>query len=385
MEDAAHGGAESAPAERKRKRDTGGYDEERVKEENSAVETNASAQFVLRCEVSMPARTIKRFSSAIHALAKIGKEIYIELSYSESSASMVIRTMNDARTAFCSFSFSGPCFETFHFPQTDSERGQQQLQSIGAKLPLKPLIGVFRSTRSVDRLLLSFVDQGPRHVIAFTSHCKYGVVKSHRFFYEQCDAMQPVFSSRDALHRISTRAASLLEALQHMGGTNEICLDIRPAGINVSSYFQDVGDGVTTVSRLRSDLTIPRDDFDAYDVRLGAADDTLHSQNTAISNQSTASAASGVRLIFGMREFRALLQFCGGDASGSVALLFRAPGLPILLTTDVEDPNFRAQSDVPPSGASRKHFCAELVMATLPESPGVGTGADASQVSSMSR
>ena len=138
-----------------------------------------NGKFTLSSEISLPPRSIKRLSSAISALAKIGKEIYLEV---VSGGKLKALAMNDARTALPFTFASSP--ETFQC----SER-------IAAKLS-PPIPKVFRSTRMVERLVISFVSQGPRHIIAFTSHCKFGVVKSHRFFYEACDALQPVFDGR---------------------------------------------------------------------------------------------------------------------------------------------------------------------------------------------
>ena len=95
-------------------------------------------------------------------------------------------------------------------------------------------------------------------------------------------------------------------------------------------------------------MSIPSEDFDEYAI-----------------------AEPGREFVFGVREFRAMLQFCAGDSSGSATMLFREPGLPLMLTTDAD--------------GTAAAFSAELVIATLlPEDPTNRSNALLSQSTNIS-
>ncbi|CAM9760844.1 unnamed protein product, partial [Scytosiphon promiscuus] len=64
-----------------------------------------------RMEVAIPQKSLKVFAQAVQCLMKVGKELFIETTADQ----LILRTLNDAKSAFAAFYFndSGGFFETF--------------------------------------------------------------------------------------------------------------------------------------------------------------------------------------------------------------------------------------------------------------------------------
>jgi cell cycle checkpoint control protein RAD9A len=119
------------------------------------------------CTLSVHA--IRTFSSSISALSKIGKDLYVEF---DPVDGLILRTLNDAKSAFCEFTYAASYFERCSAAPnsnttTTKRRSVSQEDRYTCRIPLKAMGAVVRSRKGVvslrvrnevsaDHLYLSF-------------------------------------------------------------------------------------------------------------------------------------------------------------------------------------------------------------------------------------
>ncbi|CAM9211288.1 unnamed protein product [Ectocarpus sp. 6 AP-2014] len=126
-----------------------------------------------RMEVSIPHKSLKVFAQAVQCLMKVGKELFIETTGDQ----LILRTLNDAKSAFAAFYFndSGGFFETFR-------RG-------------------WRRCSRVLRLVIYVEGEDEEHIephLVFQMYCEFGYRKVHRFSLQDCEIMHAVFEGEGA-------------------------------------------------------------------------------------------------------------------------------------------------------------------------------------------
>ncbi|CAH1389731.1 unnamed protein product [Nezara viridula] len=91
----------------------------------------------MKCVI--PSQNVKIVARAVHSLAKVGDEIFIQPAEDE----LLFRTINAAKSAFAEFRMCRSFFSSFSFspPQNDTE----------CKITMKSCINVFRSVHGMDK------------------------------------------------------------------------------------------------------------------------------------------------------------------------------------------------------------------------------------------
>lgn len=274
------------------------------------------------CVITNP-RSLRSLASAFSCLAKLGKECTLE---AHPRRFLNLRQVNEAKTSFIRFKTQSDFFDSF------SVLGDT---GITVKLTLRNCLAPFRSTRSVDRLSISFVTiDDSRNVVVFRTECKNPMVKTHQFFFEDADAMDPFLEEEDTRHRIQARPKLLIEALNHVHGIDEVDMEVA-AGVGMvlraeqepslsnQSMLPSSSNTPTSQRRRRgaakatisTEMKLPHDDFDKFEITVPRA-----------------------KYTFSVRELKQLLVYCeapGVDIT-DVLLLLNDSGEPILFTSELE-------------------------------------------------
>jgi len=289
------------------------------------------------CSVSSPAN-LRTLAAAFQALARHGKDVVIE----GSATSLALRCINDGKSAFAQYLFSAAffealvCHEFFLSPEGHA-----------AKVSLKTCLNVFRTLRQIERLVLSLVTIGAEHLLVFSAHCKHAVVKTHRCHFEQVLVLEAEFDADAAAHRVRVQPSLLVDAMQHIHGTDQITLEcVAGLELRVASHHPpSVAAG--SKSTLRTHMKVPAQDLDEFTVTEPV-----------------------VSLTFSLNELASVLTFCGapGVSVDHLCLYLNGPGQPLLLTSWSV---LRAQHGGAEQGAEQGDkvpdlFAVKLVVATLP-------------------
>uniref|UniRef100_A0A8C6ZXL4 Cell cycle checkpoint control protein RAD9A n=1 Tax=Nothoprocta perdicaria TaxID=30464 RepID=A0A8C6ZXL4_NOTPE len=174
----------------------------------------------MRCVVT--GGNVKVLGKAVHALSRIGDELYLEATESGLS----LRAVNASRSAFASFLFAPLFFQQYE--RGSPSRGGQPLR---CKVLMKSFLGVFRSLpaleKTVGKCLLVLRPPAGRLVVQL--HCKHGerraggpggrvgrpaeplprapgVTRTHSLASQECERLQAVFSTQRCAHRLRAPA-----------------------------------------------------------------------------------------------------------------------------------------------------------------------------------
>lgn len=311
---------------------------------SSSAPSSDKVQF--ECVLSNP-RSIRNFAAAFACLYKLGKDVTLEAN--QATRTLTLRQVNPAKTSFLAFDFRGDFFEHFTLPHATSTC---------AKLKLKSCQAVFRAIKPMARLVLSLVVQSnTRHVVMFRSDCQHQVTKTHQFFFEASEGLDPVFDRGLTKHRIRVNPKFLLDVLGNIHGPNEIDF-VCTAGIQVkisSVAGSDPSSTSTsssqphhhqhhqpTQSLVNTEMLIPMEKFEEFEI-----------------SESTAA------LTFSIREWRELLKFCDSSSRevDDLFLLFNDSGMPLMLTSEPA---------VLSEAAAATQFAFTLVLSTIPASSAAG-------------
>ncbi|KAM8807361.1 cell cycle checkpoint control protein RAD9A [Eudromia elegans] len=253
----------------------------------------------MRCAVT--GGNVKVLGKAVHALSRIGDELYLEATESGLS----LRAVNASRSAFASFLFA-PLFFQLYEPGSPPRSGPP----LRCKVLMKSFLGVFRSLpsleKTVGRCLVLLKPQAGRLVVQL--HCKHGVTRTHNLAFQECERLQAVFSTRQCANRLRAPARVLAEAVVHFpAALAEVTLGAGAGGrISLRSYVEEEKELPRTMV---TELWLAEDEFQAVAV------------------------APGTCVTFCLKEFRGLLTFA--EASNlPLTIHYDAPGRPAVFTLD---------------------------------------------------
>ena len=188
---------------------------------------------------------------------------------------LVLRALNDSKSAFSAFRFHPEFFQLFRPPPSGSSK---------CKFSIRACQNVFRSMRSVEQVKL-FFSAATDHTqfIVFQQACKHGkqrergyghrqppkpcslthsyhaarshscvalwclspvtrtgITKTHSFIFEECEIYQAAFDEKMAPSRLVVRPSTLLRFISHIHGTEEITLAVSSTHVEMRSYHQNL-------------------------------------------------------------------------------------------------------------------------------------------------
>jgi hypothetical protein len=266
------------------------------------------------------------FARAIHCLARIGHEIYIE----PLKEGLSLRTVNSTRSAYACFIFPTSFFQTYDDGISEDETSSDE--GFKCKLSARSFLTVFKSLvtieRMVDRCEISMKD-GEREELTFLFHCCYGITKTYNLEYQDCESLQAVFS-RDLLPNMITIQPKILTEVANnfLNAQEEISFTVCPQEMTVSNYFDEDEDLAKVI---HTKMCLVAEEFEKFQIGV----DT--------------------EVTFCLKELKGILLFA--DTSGqNLDIHFDTGGKPIV---------FGLNSD--------SNFKANFVLATLidlPDTPG---------------
>ncbi|XP_013413534.1 cell cycle checkpoint control protein RAD9A [Lingula anatina] len=258
----------------------------------------------------IPGINVKVFGRAIHSLAKIGEELYLE----PLEHGLALRTVNSSRSAYACFVFAPSFFQ--HYDDGSGQLNSQDSEEdvLRCKINMKSCLTVFKSLstieRTVDRCKISLNLQESR--LVFQLYCRHGIVKTHNLSFIECETLQAVFS-KDLCPNAFTAQAKLLSdiVLNFQNNQEEVTLIMKPDKVLLKNYVEDEPDPKKVV---HTELGLDPIEFDHFQ--------------------------SGVdtEVTFCLKELRAILAFAEVTAL-PVSAHFESAGKPIVFSID-SDPNF---------------------------------------------
>ncbi|XP_062895457.1 cell cycle checkpoint control protein RAD9A isoform X2 [Mobula hypostoma] len=245
----------------------------------------------MRCVVTGGNVTV--LARAIHALARVGDECYLE-AFPEGLA---LRTVNPSRSAYASF-LLGPLF--FQKYEEGSCRGAR-------KLVMKSMLSVFKSSTSAERAVelckLVLDKSGDRLLVQFL--CRHGITRTHNLCLMDCETLQAIYSEQDCENSLCAQPRLLTETAVHFPvNQEEVTLEVDVRRAILRNYTEPSSDLRKTVL---TELALTAQEFDHFSVNDPS------------------------EITFCLKELRGLLNFA--EPSGlPISIHFSGPGSPAIFS-----------------------------------------------------
>ncbi|XP_035378015.1 cell cycle checkpoint control protein RAD9B [Electrophorus electricus] len=246
------------------------------------------------------ANGLKVFGKAIHALSRIGDEIWLD----PLEKGLAVRSVNTAHSGYACFLFS-PMFFQHYTPNLDQ---RQDNKTAKCKLSLKSVLPLFRSVATIDRSVcrcdISINIQEKR--IIFQFNCRHGITKTHNLGYQECEALQAVFPAHLCPNILKAQPKLLCDIVMHFPvSQEEITLSISPIRVKLKNYYEEENG-----QNMSTEMSLHPDEFEYFQVGVDSD------------------------VTFCLKELRGLLAFAESHAL-PVSVHFGASGKP--MSFSVED------------------------------------------------
>ncbi|KAK9410383.1 cell cycle checkpoint control protein RAD9A [Crotalus adamanteus] len=287
----------------------------------------------MKCTVT--GGNVKALGKAVHALSRIGDEIYIE----PLEEGLSLRAINTSRSAYACFLFTSLFFQHYQAGESGSD---PDVGAFRCKVLMKSFLAIFRSIsaleKTVEKCLMSLTPKRNRFRVQL--HCKYGVVKTHDLSFQECELLQAVFDKTKYAHLLRASPRLLADAVVHFPlNLAEVTLGASPGGkVTLRSYLEED----TEPSRMMvTEMCMSEDEFQVFHIK------------------------QEIQVTFCLKEFRGFLSFAE-SSNLSLDIHFDEPGRPAIFT--VEDPVLELQLVLATLSESESHLPANTHKPVAPAS-----------------
>ncbi|XP_049572709.1 cell cycle checkpoint control protein RAD9B isoform X1 [Syngnathus scovelli] len=237
---------------------------------------------------------IKVFGKAIHALSRIGDELWLD----PTVKGLALRSVNSSQSAYGCFLFSTMFFHNYSLASENAS------ELIKCKLYVKSLLPLFRCLtsieRNVERCQISFSTPNDKIMIKFV--CRHGITKTHNLCYQESAALRAVFDSHLCPNVLKGPARLLANMVMHFQRSQEeVTLSMTPLQVILRNYHDGRNDHM---KMMFTEMSLHPDEFDNF----------LCGGDSAIT--------------FCLKELRGLLSFAEMHCL-PVSVQFGAAGMPV--------------------------------------------------------
>jgi len=165
----------------------------------------------------VPGCNVKLMGKAIHCLAKIGDEVYME----PSKDSLALRTVNSSRSAYATYNFGSSFFSSI---ETNSSKGASTtMEEEKCKVMVRSLLLPFRSLsvleKTVDSCTLETGKENDKMLVSL--YCRHSVIKQFNLSLMDCEALRAVYDKEKCSNNWVIQSKVMQESNVHFLTTQE--------------------------------------------------------------------------------------------------------------------------------------------------------------------
>ena len=263
---------------------------------------------IMRCVI--PKAHLKIFARAVHSLAKIGDDLYLDAG----EGGLAISTINSSRSAYATYSFRTAFFSSYEPPAEDAnttDANEDDDDDAGGerskcKVAMKGAVWVFKSISHLEKT----VDSAELTLAPLESkmrarmNCRFSVSKTYSLPFLECEPLKANYDASHSKNGFTAQSKVLSEAaLNFLSNQEEVTLLAESDTLVIKNYIdvydvrnadkeQPTPTGGIKGAPVHTVLTMyPETDFSSY--KIDPADE----------EQSKAG------LTFCLKEFRSILAF----------------------------------------------------------------------------
>ncbi|XP_035724814.1 cell cycle checkpoint control protein RAD9A-like isoform X1 [Vespa mandarinia] len=208
----------------------------------------------MKCVI--PGGNVKIVAKAIHALAKIGDEMYVQ----PQPNSLSFRAINMANSAYADFTFFENYFSYYVFDDLEED------DALKCKISMRSAMTVFKTPNMIDKQVETcHIELKPNADFLFiTLKYKNSIIKKHILPIIDSEKLQATYIKDSATNQLSAQSVILGDAIQNFQqNLIEITLEILPQKVLLRNYIDDTSN-IANVTRTQ--LVLGRGEFDRYSV-----------------------------------------------------------------------------------------------------------------------
>ncbi|CAN7944131.1 unnamed protein product [Ixodes pacificus] len=240
----------------------------------------------------IPGVNVKIFGKAVHALSKIGEELYL--------------IADDESLSLKVFSMSMSCYACFRLLKSFFSVYETSGEGFKGKLSMRSILLAFRTVNGMEKTVeecLLEVSESCDDAVITLKHRK-GMTKRFRLPLIEYETLLFSFQTEGYSNEISGQSKLLTDVLVNFPtSVQEVTLRLSLTKLDVCNHVDDTSDPLKTVN---TSVSIESSEFDEF-----------------------RAAGDGGEVTFCLREFRALLGFCEGLCLNAT-LHFDGAGEPLL-------------------------------------------------------
>ncbi|XP_071448711.1 cell cycle checkpoint control protein RAD9A [Hetaerina americana] len=250
----------------------------------------------------IPGINVKVLARAIHALSKVGDELYIE----PLPEGISFRAVSSSRSAYASFNFAPSFFISYSDDKVTATRVKDvDDDDVKCKVSMKSCLAVFKSPNSIDKHVetcMLRLDPDDNKLI-FQFRCRYGIIKNHYLPIIECETLQAVYTKDLAPNVLIAEPKLLVDALHNFQhNQEELTFSVTLSKIILRNFTDIVPEPQKAI---RTELCLESGEFVQFKIR------------------------GDTSITFCLKEFRALLSFAE-SVMLPVAINFETSGRPVV-------------------------------------------------------
>jgi len=203
----------------------------------------------------VPGNNVKLLGKAIHCLAKIGDEVYLE----PTRDSLALRTVNSSRSAYATFNFGSSFFSSIE--QTTAKGSV--MEEDRCKVMVRSLLLAFRSLSVLEKTVDSCtLDTGKEDCkLLISLNCRHSVTKQFNLGLVECEALRAVYDTAKCTNNWIIQAKVMQEANGNfLSNQEEVTMHVCVDSFKMKNYNDDYDEK----KQVHTELSMRPGEFEQY-------------------------------------------------------------------------------------------------------------------------
>jgi len=195
---------------------------------------------------------------AIHSLAKIGDEVYLE----PGGDGLALRAVNSSRSAYATFNFANSFFSS-----VDRGSGDDVGEEGRCKVMVRSLLLAFRSLAVLEKTVESCsIETGAgQSKLVVGLNCRHSVAKQFSMALVECDTLRAVYDLDSCCNTWTIQAKVLQEANGNFLATQEeVSMQVGPDFFRLKNYSEEYDEK----KQVHTELSMHPGEFETFSIGL---------------------------------------------------------------------------------------------------------------------
>jgi len=204
----------------------------------------------------VPGPNVKLLGKAIHCLARVGDEVYLEPTHE----SLALRTVNSSRSAYATFNFGQSFFSVIELTKSK----KVVLEEDRCKVMVRSLLLAFRSLSVLERTVDSCVLETGQDKLLVSLYCRHSITKQVNLGLVECETLRAVYDTKKCTNMWIIQAKVMQEANANFLSTQEeVTMYVESDIFKMKNYEENLEDQ----KKVHTQLSMEPGEFDQFNIK----------------------------------------------------------------------------------------------------------------------